>query len=168
MTVALADFCTALETAWNTSGLNAKFQVLWDSSYTASDFTVYQQQEASPGQPFPYCIAEVGTVRATGRMSRSAASKWELKDVSVVFNIHTEKNASDIRSAKQLAAYLAEEVLKVFGGHPTVSPSTSELSLSNGGHIITQLAGESSERTDLNRHVWKLEYLFRLDVPVMV
>ncbi len=161
-----ADVCKAINSAWDASGLNAVFKSLWDVA-NEDDFPVLHDQEASPEQPFPYCVMDEFSARTTSRMSGSLDVKQEIRDVLVRFNIHAQEVDGDARTAKRIAADLVEEVMKVFGGHPTVSP-TASMTLDNGAHLITQYQSDFCVREDEDKYLWGINYLLRLDVPVAV
>lgn len=167
-----ADFLKAVNNAWDASGLNAIFMALWPVN--ESNFPVLHDQEAAPGQPFPYCVMEMGNPRVVTRMSKTAQAKWEIRDVTCQFKVHTRlkpdpdqsNDPTDTRSPKEIAAYLVNEILKVFGGHPTQAPTT--LTLDNGNFLIAQYDTDYPTRTGDDEYRWTVSYNFRLDVPVMV
>ena len=168
MSVALADFYTAIASAWDDSGLDVTFQALWGSDVVADNFQVLHDQEASPGQPLPYCVLDqITSSSIVSRMSADGYSVREIRDIPVKFNVYAKEVTNDDRSAKAIAAYLVEELMKVFGGHPTVSP-TGTLTLSNGNHLITQYQTDYGVRLEDGEHQWIVSYIFRLDVPVAV
>lgn len=162
--VATADLYKAIVAAWVASGLNATFKAMWDNPADTS-FPVLNDQEATPRQPYPYCVMDQPSGRVTSRMSGGVGLQRNIRDVTMRFNIHTL--ASGVMSAKEAAAYLAEEVMKVFGGHPT-TPHTQTLTLDNGSWLITQYQNDFGVRTGDAEHQWVIEYIFRLDVPVAV
>ena len=163
--IGTAGLAKAINTVWETSGLNAKFKALWSS--VSSEFLVLNDQEASPDQLWPYCVFEIGPGITTDRMSgESDKSLWEIHDVPVTFNVHAMLVSGDSRTAKEIAAYLIEEIMKVFGGHPTTHPTP--VVLDNGNFLITQYQNENCVRTGDNEYSWMVSYLFRLDVPVAV
>ncbi len=167
MSIATVDLMEAITTAWGASGLDAAFKALWDSDYVAAEYPVLHDQEASPGQPLPYCVLGQSRSRTTDRMSGGAKSLREIRDVSLAFNVHASEADGDARSAKEIAAHLVAEVTKVFGGHPTQSP-TGALTLDNGNCLLSQYQNDYGVRTGDATYQWILEYLFRLDVPVMI
>jgi hypothetical protein len=165
--IGTADLHTAIETKWVASGLDDKFKAFWDSSIDDDNFTVLNDSEASPHQPFPYCIFSTNKPQTKTRMSSSSTGKLELRNVQLQFRIWSDKVKTDARSAKQIAAYLAEEVMKVFGGHPTV-PST-DMELSNGGICQSQFGIDYGVRDDnLYKYCWTIEYNLLLDIPVAI
>lgn len=167
MSVASADILKAINTAWDASTLDATFQALWDSGVTASQYEVLNDQEAPPAQPFPYVVMNQTSQNTTGRMSGGASALREIRDLSVTFNVHARAVSGDSRTAKEIAAAMAEEVLKVFGGHPTASP-TGTLKLDNGNHLITQYQSDFGVRTGDDEYQWVINYVMRVDVPVAV
>ena len=161
MSVNTADLHRAINTAWDASGLDALFAALGGSTPVLND------QEATPGQSFPYCVLEQTAGTTTDRMSGPASSLLEVRDLTVVFRVHAGLVSGDDRTPKEIAAYLAEEITKVFGGHPTVAPTASP-TLDNGGRLLTQYQTDFGVKTGDDEHMWTIEYIFRLDVPVMV
>ena len=157
-----AELHEAINAAWDASDLNADFNSLWESG-ESSRFAVLNDGEVAPEQPFPYCVFEqsAGTVQA--RMSSAGAGKREIRDVPWLFRVYA-KDADD-RGAKDVAADLIEKVMEVFGGHPTTPPE--DLTFDNANHLITQYVSDFGLREDDAVHSWTVNYLFRLDVPVM-
>lgn len=165
MRATTADLHAAIVEAWDAAGLDALFKALWPDSVEATDFPALHDQEATPGQPFPFCVLSETRGRTVARMSGGVDSLQEVRDVSVAFNIHARRMAGDARSAKELAADLAEQVMMVFGGHPSVSP-TARLELVNGNHLLTQYQTDYCVRVGQDGYQWVIEYVFRIDVPV--
>ncbi|MCK9570111.1 hypothetical protein M0R72_14300 [Candidatus Pacearchaeota archaeon] len=162
-----ADLITAINAVWDASTLNASFQALWAAGVVGSDFPVLHDQEASPDQPYPYVVMEISTGSTTDRMSGGASSIREIRDVPCKFNIYAQDIAGDVRSSKQIAADLAEEVMKVFGGHPTQSP-TGSMELTNSNHLITSYQDDYGILIDTDKYQWIVSYVFKVDVPVAV
>jgi len=168
MSVGSADLWKGITAAWDTAELDTKFSELWPSTTPTDTFDVLHEMEASPNQPFPYCVVEMEKPSVRGRMSgKTSTTKRETREAVVTFNIHTYARQGDNRGAKEIAAYLAEEVMKVFGGHPTVQ-ATGTITLDNGNHLITQFQTDYSVRTEQEHYQWVLSYLFLVDVPVAV
>ncbi len=166
MSVATADLHKALNTVWNASSLDATFKALWDASITDAEFPALHDQEAAPGQPFPYCVLDQSASSTVNRMSATGAFLREVRDVSWSLHVHARAVSGDSRTAKEIAAYLAEEIMKVFGGHPTVAPTA--LTLDNGNFLIAQYQNDFVIRTGDDEYRWTVEYVFRSDVPVAV
>ena len=167
MSVASADLAKALSVVWNASDLNTTFNALW--SVASDEFQVLNDQEAAPdqSQQWPYCVLDMLAGDTTDRMSgESNLSLWEIRDIPVTFQVHAKDVSGDDRTAKEIAAYLAEEILKVYGGHPTVHPTP--LTLDNGHFLITQYQNDYGVRTGDDEYSWLISYLFRLDIPVAV
>ena len=166
MAVGTADLHKVINTAWEASTLNASFQVGWSVDEIAN-FEVLEDGEAAPGQPFPYCTFEAAADELISRMSgESNDEKQHIRDVPWTFNVFVKTIDGDSRTAKEIAASLAEEVLKVFGGHPTTNPTA--LTMDSSKHLITQLINEFGIRVDDDVHQWVVVYNFRIDVPVKV
>ena len=168
MSIATADLIAAFSTAWDASTLDVLFKALRDSSVVEAQFPdVLHDQEAAPGQPFPYCVMDQTTTTTTDRMSGGVAALREIRDTSLTLHVHARAVNGDARTAKEIAAYLAEEIMKVFGGHPTVSP-TGTLTLVNGEALIVQYVNDFGIRTGEDEYRWTVEFLIRADVPVAV
>jgi len=164
MTVATADLHKAINTAWDASGLNALFQAYWTAAEMAR-FVVLNDQEAAAGQPYPYCVVGQSSSVNISRMSGGVNTLRVVRDVTLRFDIYAGQETG--KTAKEVAAELGEELIKVFGGHPTVA-ATGAIILTNGKHLITQYQNDFGIRIDDNEYQWVVEYLFRIDVPVAV
>lgn len=159
-----ADLSKAIVSAWNASSLDATFKALWDGEHE-DEFFVLHEQEAPGGQPFPYCVLDQMTPTVSARMSSKYGGTREERVVPVRFNIHARDLESDSRTCQEIAAYLAEEVMKVFGGHPTVS-ATASMALSHGQHVLTQYQNDFGADTGDDEFQWAVSYLIKVDVPV--
>ncbi len=162
MTIASADVYTAINTAWDARDLETTFKDFWSEG--TDDFPALHDGEATPKQPFPYCVMEVDPTTTTDRMSGGVDSLREVRDIPIRFNIQVTTVENDDRSEKEIAAFLAEEVMKVFGGHSTVAPES--LSLSSGNHLWTQFVSDFGVKTDENMYQWIINYLVKVDLPV--
>jgi len=167
MSVATADILKAINAVWDASELDDLFKSLWPSDYAADEWEVLHDGEAEPGQPHPYCVVDETRTTVVERMSDGVNTKRETRDVAVTFHVHAKSVDGDNRTGKQIAADLAEKIMEVFGGHPTVAP-TGDLSLDNGSHLITQYDNDYCLRVGDEEFEWILAYNFRLDVPVAV
>lgn len=164
MAVMSADLHQAVVSTWNTSGLNAVFKTYWETTRT-TDYTVLNDQAAGPAQPFPYCIFEADQGSTITRMSGrdNPSQRFEIRDVPFEFRIHTRSMKSGL-TAKKIAALLMEEIIKVYGGHPTVVPAP--LVLDNGAVLRSIYQSDNSVRDDDQNYSWHIRYIFTLDVPV--
>jgi hypothetical protein len=167
MSIASADLIKAIHTAWDASTLSTTFQALWPSDSQNSEFFELLDQEAPGGQPFPYAVTDETTSVTVNRMSGGVTSLREVRDIEVRINVFATDVDGDNRTSKEIAAYLAEEIMKVFGGHPTVNP-TATITLDNGNHLITEYQNDFGVRTADDFFQWVVIYLFRIDVPVAV
>jgi len=160
MSVGTADLQKAIVTVWNASSLNGVFVAL------GGVVPVLRDQEMVQGQAYPYCVLPQALVNTNTRMSSTVDNaNRHVRDITQSFNIHASVVDGDDRTAKEIAAYLVEEVMKVFGGHPT--EVSTPLVLDNGNHLITQYQREVPVRTGDDQYQWNIEYNFRIDVPVM-
>jgi len=165
MTVAAAsDLHKAVTALWAGSGLDDEFNQHWDAAKRAV-YPVLHDGEATPHQPFPYCVFMQSAGSTEARMSCTVGVNREVRDVPWTFRVHAKSIVGDPRNAKGVAADLAELVMRVFGGHPSVAPS--DLELENGNFLITQYLSDYGLRTGDDEHLWVVNYSFRVDVPVM-
>ena len=164
MAAGTADAAKAFNTAWEASTLNTTFSDLWSAS--SDEYPVLNDQEAIGNQPFPYVVMDPMASVTTDRMSGDTDSIREIRDVEIRLTIHARERSGDSRSAKEIAAYLAEEIMKVFGGHPTVTP-TASMSLDNGNYLLMTFQNDFGLRTGDDEYSWVIVYNARLDVPVM-
>ena len=161
MAVGSADLWKSINAAWDASSLDTLFRAVSSGSHV-----VLHDQQASPGQAHPYCVVSQMSQNTVNRMSGGVDSLREVRDTQVQFNIYAEEVSGDSRSAKQIAAYLAEEVMKVFGGHPTTAP-TGSMILDNGNVLINEYQTDYGVRIDDDEFLWVVTYTIRADVPVM-
>jgi hypothetical protein len=166
MSVGTADFQKAIVTAWDASGLNDTFKALWETGVTADDFPVLHEQEASPDQPFPYCVMELDRPAVESRMYGGEHANREIRRMMLTFNVHAKRGHGGL-SAKQVAASLADSLMELFGGHPTVK-SQASIELDNGAHLQTQYQTDYPVRTPDYGYQWVVLYQMLVDVPVAV
>jgi hypothetical protein len=165
MTIAGAAVHKAVASLWISSGLNTLFQAYWAVA-DRSLYTSLNDGEAAPGTPFPYAVFTARASNIKTRMSGDgAASKQHINDQPWTFEVYVGPNGS--YSAKEFASLMVEEVMKVFGGHPTQSPSAFP-ALDHGQVLIVQYQNDWGEREDDDVHKWTVEYNIRTDVPVVV
>ncbi len=162
MTIASADVYTAINTAWDAGNLEDTFKAFWSEG--TDDFPALHDGEATPKQPFPYCVMEADPTTTTDRMSDGVDSLREIREVPIRFNIQATTVENDSRSEKEIAGFLAEEVMKVFGGHATATPAS--LSLTSGSYIWTEFVSDYGVKTDENMYQWIINYLIKVDLPV--
>ncbi len=162
MTIASADIYTAINTVWDARDLEVTFKDFWSEG--TDDFPALHDGEATPKQPFPYCVMEADATTTTDRMSGGVNSLREIRDIPIRFNIQATTVSGDSRSQKEIAAFLAEEVMKVFGGHKDTAPEA--LTLSSGNHLWTQFVSDYGVETGENMYHWIINYLVKVDLPV--
>ncbi len=151
---------------WDASSLDATFKALWDSSVDADQFEVLNDQEAPGGQPFPYVIFEQSPGDTTDRMTGAGDALQEIRDVPLEFRVFAREISGDSRTAKKIAADLAEEIQSVFGGHPTTVPTP--LTLDNGNFLQATYLNDWGIRIGVTEYQWNVTYLIRVDVPLAV
>jgi len=156
----------SINTVWDESTLDATFKALWPATPDGDDFPVLHDVEAIGEQPWPYCVFEIQPGTVSERMSKGVGDLWMIRDVPAAFKIHAAEVDDDDRTAKQIAAHLAEEVMKVFGGHPSDAPE--DMMLDNGNHLATLYQNDFPIREDNDLWMWTVSYIFRVDVPEVI
>lgn len=165
MSIGNADLCKAIVAAWGTYALDAQFQTYWDASLR-DKFPALNDAEAEASHPHPYCVFTVDKPNVNARMSYgSTIGGRHIRDVPVEFTIYA-RDPGGAESAKVIAAKMAEEIMKVFGGHPTTANRIDGYSLDNGNILIFQFDADYGMRIDIENYSWHVNYLARLDVPV--
>lgn len=163
MTVAGAGIHKAVATLWSSGGLNTVFQSYWNSA-DRSLYLSLNDKEAAPGTPYPYCVYTADKSSPRARMSAEGRKKWVVGDQPWRFDVYAQQ--TDDLTAKELASAMAEEILKVFGGHPTQTPTA--LTLDHGSVLAAQYLDDYGMRVGDDVHQWTIEYNLRVDSPVMV
>ena len=161
----LADISSAVCRLWDGANLDDVFTAFWDADNVGA-FPVLNEQQATPSSPFPYMIFEINTGRVITRMSGAGRTKYAIQEYPFEFRIHARYTSNDTRSPKEIAAYLAGEVMAVYGGHPTIEPQ--EMLLDTGSVVLVQHVSDFGARTGENEYQWKLNYLAKIDVPFKV
>jgi hypothetical protein len=160
-----ADIHKAVNDVWNARLLDNPFTSLWSDPSLASEFPVLHDQEAGPGQPFPYCVFEQSAGLITDRMSDDKTTKWEIRNIPWVFRVHARSLSG--QTAKEVATSLIDRIAREFGGHPVATPEL-DMVLDNGNFLLTQYVNDFGVRDGDDEYQWTLEYLFRVDVPIGV
>ncbi len=159
MSVGSADIQKAVVAAWAAADLDSKFTDL------SGGTPVLNYGEAAPELIQPYVVWDFSSPDVETRMTGGSATlNREIRSGSLKFNVHTKQVDGDSRKSAEIAAYLIEEIMKVFGGHPTDSPA--DLSLDVGDLLNMQYARDYCVQTDHNNYQWVLEYMVTVDVPV--
>jgi hypothetical protein len=158
------DLHKAIVSVWDSQNLDSNFTTYWDSGETSLSLVLHDGT-ATPGQPMPYCVLEIGPSFTMVRMSSGAETINEVRDVPVRFIVHMrQKTSVTSKSPKQVVSELVNEIMKVFGGHPTVKPQS--LNLDNGCHLVTTYENDYGVRTGEDEYSWLLAYRVKVDVPV--
>ena len=163
MSIGSADLRKAINTVWDASTLDSLFTAYWESG--VGSFIVLHDQEAAAGQPFPYCVFSVSAGTTLNRMSGCDGNTvLEVRDLFVRFTVHAKRTTTSSDSEDVIAANLAEEIMKVYGGHPDTPPQA--LALDSGKHLITTYQNDFGIREGDDEYAWTVSYLFKVDVPV--
>jgi len=166
MAIGSSDLAQALITVWNANNLETKFTDSWAAA-KRTEFIALNDQEAPKGQPWPYCIFEIEPGTTTSRMSgHSINENHEIRDIPISFRVHAKRIDGVGKTAKLIASDLIENIIRIFGGHPTIR--SKDLVLDNGSFLIMQYATDWGIYTGDKQYNWLLNYLARLDVPIAV
>jgi hypothetical protein len=157
------DFQKGVFRLWEDEGLDALFKSTWTDDQKQS-FLSMSDGEASPGQPFPYCVVEFSNPTNAGRSSGSCANDEtrEYSEIAFVFNVYAKHTQAT--PAKIAAGELASRVLKVFGGSPTESPKS--ISIPHGTVLLCQYVTDGPEKVGDQEYRWTISYLALIDFPV--
>lgn len=155
-----ADLHKAIVALWNSENLDAEF------TSRGGSLPALHDMEATPAQPFPYCVFEQSPGIVVTRMAGDYGThKYHTRDVPWQFRIHAGPQGG--QSAKQTAAALADRVMRVYGGHPTADLPAFP-AMDNGENLVTQYITDYGMRTGDEEYEWIVSYNCRLDVPVRV
>lgn len=164
MSIGNAALYKAIATAWAAYELDAPFRAYWTSSLV-SQFPVLNDKQAEGDHPHPYCVLEIDKPRINSRSSASSGTGTRhIRDVPIEFVVYAKQVSST--SAKAIAAAMAEEIIKVFGGHPTTEARIDDYALDHGHVLIFQFDSEFDARIDIENHEWRVSYNARLDLPI--
>jgi len=161
MSIGSADIQKVIKAAWDTASLDDKFTDLGGST------PVLNYGEATPEQDQPYCVWDYASPDVETRMTGGSATlNREIRNGSLKFDVHAKPIDGESRGSSEIAAYLIEEIMKVFGGHPETNP-TAEYALAAGNFLNMQYTRDYCVRSgDNNNYQWTLEYQVTVDVPV--
>lgn len=144
------DVVRAVSVLWGTSGLDAHFNQYWTSAQIA-DFLVLMDVEAAPTQPWPYCVYESIASTTLRKSSASTPQKNRQEQNEDTVRFHVFAKDIDAKSGKALCSDLADEILKVFGGHPDTVHQ--KIPLQNGSVINQKYSQTILTRED--EDIWK-------------
>lgn len=152
-----AELRRAINAVWDASPINAAFQAYWDEQQRGG-YSVLNYGDASPNQPWPFCVYLITTSKPTiGMSGKTTDSRREIRDSIVEFHVFA-RHVSDT-SAGELAALMADEVRKVYGGHPSTPPTRIP------GVLLAKPQDEFDyPRAGDDEHKWLLRYMMRTDL----
>ena len=153
----------AVNTVWDTSGLDWSFKKYWSVS-EREQFLSLDESQAMAGTPMPYCVYSQASQETIARMTKVASATGRQEFHQSLFQFHIFANTNGTKTAKDIAGELAEEILKHFGGHPTEQPK--ELVLDVGSVINVQYQSDYGLKLDSNVYQWNVMYLIQTDVPM--
>ncbi len=166
MSVTAADLSKAIVAAWNASDLNQTFLSLRPLGGTVAP--VLCDGEAAPGQQMPYCIFVLDDFSSLVRMTGDIVPRFnfDIREATWEFQIYAADVVGDDRSAKEIAAFLAEQVIRVFGGSPIKAP-TASITMDNGQVVLMRYVSDRGERQGDNEWLWVVEYNVWTDFKLM-
>lgn len=164
MAVLSADLHQGVNSLWDTQGIDWTFKTLWAEDLRDS-FASLNDQEAPPGQPFPHCIFEQSTGVTVSRMTgHDKDERHEIRDIPWSFRIQVRQIEGLNETSKKIAADLAESVMALYGGHPTIVPK--KIPLDGGDVLLTQYQTDFGVITGDEEYSWTVSYIIRVDYPV--
>jgi len=163
------DIEKGLVRVWDDEALDAHFSQYWTTGQS-DEFLLLNDTEAPGGQPFPYCNFSVSSGATTSRSSAATTGRanvriQEIRQHPIQFQIYA-RNIINVGNAKRVAAAMAEEVMRVYGGHPEYSPKVWDLD--HGGILLCQYQNDFGARMPEDEHLWTINYQLTADVPVSV
>lgn len=165
------DLMQAISTAWTDQGLDTLFKSLWSAS-ERDDYASLNFFQAGPNTPIPYGILEIGETTTQDRMSGTSSDLRDIRRTDFVLSANVINRQatlgtghSDPRTQKEIAADMAEEIMKVYGGHDEQSPVG--LTLATGCFIDNFYQRDFGIQMG-DRYTWRVEYRVLLDVPVVL
>lgn len=164
MSIMSAALHRAIASVWN-EHLNPVFLSYWNEG-DRSIFPTLHDGEATPKQPFPYCVFVLQPGDVQFRMTgHTPVENHYIRRIQGEFNIHTKSIHN--MSAKAFGSILAETLMAKFGGHPTEQPVTFP-ELACGYVLQVSYIDDYGVRTGDDEYQWVVDYEFLLDVPVRV
>ena len=161
------DLDAGIVALWNSSGLDAIFKDFW-SAQNQTEFISLLDCEARPAQPHPYCVfhEDAGSTitRMSGQTPQTGPGRMENREIPLEFHVHAKETTGSTKSAKQIASNLAESIIQIFGGHPTVVPQIP--TLAHGNVLRVQYQSDVGTEDDDQVWQWIIRYKFLVDVPV--
>ena len=156
--MSIALFHKGLHSLWNSSGLDAFIKNYWIADPEC--FQSLCDTNAAPGQPFPYVVYEQLAGDIDSRMSQDINTNYMHRDVPLLFHIYAAGSSGNW-SSKGVGVLILDELTKVFGGHPTVSPQT--VALDSGCVINFQFTRDYHLKEDDDVSHWVVEYMPKIE-----
>ena len=132
--------------------------------------TTLRSGAPEPDDVLPYVVFQEAATIENSRSSEGTGDSGNTKridlDVPIVFRCYAGQSAT--KNAKVIAEALAEDIKKIFGGHPQQAPASPILDMPNASHLQTRFLTETNARIDEGLHMWQLTYVFKVDMPVRV
>jgi hypothetical protein len=147
----------ALVERWRTSSLNQVFRDEWPDPL-AIEYEPFNDQEARPVPPGPYCVYEKTVPVVIGHMTGHDITTYkrenQLQLVTVQFRIHAKSTSTE--SGKKIARRLAKKVATVFDPHNAFTIYDDAIAVKSRGPDFDTREGE-------DEWVWVIQYDFTLD-----
>lgn len=158
---------TAIQALWQSSGLDWEFQRLRDAAGRVMPSLF--DGAADPGCKHPYCVfMQQGGFTQSRDSGHNTSEKHEIRDVPLEFRVHANTRRGYERTAKQVAADLADLIMQTFGGHPTAAKSPAALALTHGHVLLVQYQTDYGMREGDEEYAWVVSYLLRVDMPLAI
>jgi hypothetical protein len=135
--------------------LDAEFRALWPDP-AASEYSPFNDGEARPTPPGPYCVYEKAQPVLLGHHSgKLTSTENQLLSVPVTFQVHAKTSGS--QSGKARARLLAEKVASAF------DPGNGAFDISPDSHVYTVREPDFHLREGDEEWVWVVPYSFVID-----
>jgi hypothetical protein len=168
MTIGSADLFTAIADVWRDNSLDTAFKAYWPNA-DRTKYLAINDTEAEGGQPYPYCIFSMMAGKEKEKMTGTTAdTNRVLRDVPCNFKVFAKDPTTGSLSAKQIAAAMAAEIIRIYGGHPDAVGKLEGRALSYGHILSCNFQSEFAEKIDVEVWAWSVNYILRLDIPFKV
>lgn len=169
--VGSADLHEGIITAWDSTNLEWEHKKLWAEADRDQYPALQPEGGVQPGTPMPYTVYSQDTPQNIARQSSlDETFKWYAIDTGWTFRTYAEQVPGDPRDAKTIASDIADDIMKAFGGHPTVAPDAAKsIELTHGDIVIWRYEHDYGfGEEDGGTYQWIVSYIIKLDVPVRV
>jgi hypothetical protein len=164
MTVGALELHAAVVALWNNSELDWACKQYWETSKVAR-WPSLGESMLGPECPFPYATFTIGDFEVISRTTGLAVGiKRAIRSAPLTFTIYAKQLPANARTAKTIAASILDQLLQVFGGHPTVRPQRLECVHSHFLNCQYETDYGMTVEDDVYQHV--VSYRLMVDSPI--